>query len=88
MAFNAFPISVGNTPTPITAATSDNVAGKSIALKNTGTAPVRLGGEDVTMADGFPLGPGETISFDLTDNEILYAVAASSGTVNALFEGV
>ena len=59
--------------------------GMTIAVKNThATETVCVGGNGVTFADGYPLGPGEAIGFVADDGDVLYAVSDGSTVVVAV----
>lgn len=61
---------------------ADSIQGSSISVYNNGAATVWLGRTDeVTAADGYPLGPGEHYAQDLGPGEELWGVTAT-GTVD------
>lgn len=57
----------------------------TVAVRNRGAATVYVGGPDVTVAEGFPVEPGE--AFDHTDDSPLYAIAAVAGQEVRTFQG-
>ena len=44
----------------------------------TNTVPVFIGDAQVTVTDGFPLGPGESATIPVTGEAPLYAVASAA----------
>lgn len=64
---------------------SDTTTGNSVAVQNTGTQVVYIGGPGVTTGTGYPLAAGSQIGMDLAAGEDLYGiVAAGSVTVAVL----
>lgn len=58
------------------------VAGSgSILVKNQGSVNVILGASGVTSSSGYQLGPNESVSLDLTREDTLYGITASSSAV-------
>jgi hypothetical protein len=75
-------VSVTTSPTLILPA--DNIP-RTVYIHNGGGAKVYLGGADVSTANGFHLGNGESQDIFVPTNEKLYGVVASStNTVNVL----
>ena len=75
-------VSVTTSPTLIVPA--DNIP-RTVYIHNGGGAKVYLGGADVSTANGFHLGNGESQDVFVPTNEKLYGVVASStNTVNVL----
>jgi len=75
-------VSVTTSPTLIVPA--DNIP-RTVYIHNGGGAKVYLGGADVSTANGFHLGNGESQDVFVPTNEKLYSVVASStNTVNVL----
>jgi hypothetical protein len=75
-------VSVTTSPTLILPA--DNIP-RTIYIHNGGGAKVYIGGADVSTANGFHLGNGESQDIFVPTNEKLYGVVASSThTVNVL----
>lgn len=74
-------VEVGTDPIALAdEADQDRVAGRSVAVRNTGTEPVFLGGQNVDIVEGWTLGPGNDVTFELRASDKLYAVA-ETGTV-------
>ena len=75
-------VSVTTSPTLIVPA--DNIP-RTVYIHNGGGAKVYLGGADVSTANGFHLGNGESQDVFVPTNEKLYGIVASStNTVNVL----
>ena len=75
-------VSVTTSPTLIVPA--DNIP-RTVYIHNGGGAKVYLGGADVSTANGFHLGNGESQDVFVPTNEKLYGIVASSThTVNVL----
>jgi hypothetical protein len=75
-------VTVTTSPTLILPA--DNIP-RTVYIHNGGGAKVYLGGADVSTANGFHLGNGESQDIFVPTNEKLYGVVASStNTVNVL----
>jgi hypothetical protein len=75
-------VSVTTSPTLILPA--DNIP-RTVYIHNGGGAKVYLGGADVSTANGFHLGNGESQDIFVPTNEKLYSIVASStNTVNVL----
>jgi hypothetical protein len=75
-------VTVTTSPTLILPA--DNIP-RTIYIHNGGGAKVYIGGADVSTANGFHLGNGESQDIFVPTNEKLYGVVASStNTVNVL----
>ncbi len=55
-----------------------------VSIYNNGSQTVYLGGPNVTIADGFPLGSNEYVSVDLISGETLYGIADSTTEVRVL----
>ncbi len=57
------------------------VARRGVLVKapSTNSATVYLGGSGVTMANGYPLDPGEAVALEVADVAAVYCVAASAG---------
>jgi hypothetical protein len=68
-------VSVTTSPTLIVPA--DNIP-RTVYIHNGGGAKVYLGGADVSTANGFHLGNGESQDVFVPTNEKLYSVVASS----------
>lgn len=84
-------VSVGVAATQLSVADRGGTAeGQSVLVKNpAGGALVYLGGSDVTTAAGFPLEAGASASFDISGDDVLFAVVAvGTQTVNVLRTGV
>lgn len=90
MALTGRRVTVTDAATRIDAADSDNSTGRSLAVTNTGTAAIDIGGSGVTVGGGYSLGAGVTISLELAYNESLYGIAAAttSQPVHVLETGV
>lgn len=81
MAINSRPVNVGVAATPLdTAAKTDDQSGSAIAVYNNGSATVFLGPAAVTVATGFPLAAGSSMTWPLQAGDRLYGIVAS-GTV-------
>jgi len=75
-------VTVTTSPTLILPA--DNIP-RTVYIHNGGGAKIYLGGADVSTANGFHLGNGESQDIFVPTNEKLYGVVASStNTVNVL----
>ena len=75
-------VSVTTSPTLILPA--DNIP-RTVYIHNEGGAKIYLGGADVSTANGFHLGNGESQDIFVPTNEKLYAIVASStNTINVL----
>ena len=75
-------VSVTTSPTLILPA--DNIP-RTVYIHNGGGAKVYLGGADVSTANGFHLGNGESQDIFVPTNETFYGIVASStNTVNVL----
>lgn len=48
---------------------------------------VYIGGPDVTVDDGYPLGPAEFIDLRLLSGDVVYALAASGTPLVGIFAG-
>lgn len=88
-------VTVGTTATNLLAGTPDSFpeAGqvvRTIALQNNGTVTAYLGGANVTSSSyGFALAAGQSVSFDLTAKDVLYAaVATGTSPLNVLHLGI
>lgn len=71
----------------VAAGASDSVSGDSVSLRNEGTVSVRLGGSDVSRANGQLFQAGETLGLDVAQGESLFAVNtsdSSAGLVSVL----
>lgn len=74
-------VTVNTSATKLNSNTSDAVSGSTIVARNKdASAAVDLGGSGVTTGTGFTLAAGESVAFDLSGADDLYAVTAS-GTV-------
>lgn len=63
--------------------------GVTVAVQNTGSATVYLGGSEVSTVDGYPLAAGASVGFVAEDGDDLYGItAAASTTVAVLRQGV
>jgi hypothetical protein len=71
-------VTVAATATLLVAADNKN---RSVYLHNSGGAKIYLGGSDVTTANGFHLGNGESIELFIPVGETLHAVVASGTNV-------
>tara|TARA_R110002126_G_scaffold97439_1_gene227019 strand:+ start:116 stop:373 length:258 start_codon:yes stop_codon:yes gene_type:complete len=75
-------VSVTTSPTLILPA--DKIP-RTVYIHNEGGAKIYLGGADVSTANGFHLGNGESQDIFVPTNEKLYAIVASStNTINVL----
>jgi hypothetical protein len=62
---------------------------RSVVIQNGGSGTIFLGDETVTSAShGFHLAPNESIAFDLTPTDEIWAVALSSQSISVLHLGV
>lgn len=87
MAAKAARVPVAQSAVPLWATSPGG--GQSVLIRNGGTAPVDVGGPDVTAGAGFELQAGAALPVDLPPGEILYAVAASgTQSVHVLRTGV
>ena len=68
-------VSVATSPTLILPA--DNIP-RTVYIHNGGGAKIYLGGADVSVANGFHLGNGESQNIFIPTNEKLYGIVASS----------
>ncbi len=80
MAVTSAQITVGATPTRVSAAESDSVYGSSLIIRNAGACDVFLGNAGVTTTTGFAVAAGAEYSFDLASGDDLFAIVAT-GTV-------
>lgn len=82
-------VAVASTPTQLVAALHDPTANNSraVTVLNTGDATVYIGGSTVSTGTGFPLAAGASYSDDLSYDDELYAIAASSGAVSVMVNG-
>ncbi len=92
MAVQAAKVTVGSSPTPLTAAHgNDGVGGHAVivAVPALGQT-IYLGGPDVTPSAGWPHKPtDQPFRIHLADGEALYAVVpAGTQTVNVLRQGI
>jgi len=76
---------VGATAVKIPMAVLSNSNQRGVLIKAYGandtalnTVPVFLGNAQVTVDDGFPLGPGESATLPVTGEDELYAVASAA----------
>lgn len=82
-------VSVGTTPTSLTAGVNDTTGNnydtaRSVVLTNAGSASVFVGGPTVTTSDyGYELKAGERLALDLLRYDEPFGVVAS-GTVEVL----
>jgi hypothetical protein len=75
-------VTVTTSPTLIVPA--DNIP-RTVYIHNSSGAKIYLGGADVSTANGFHLGNGESQDIFVPTNEKLYGIVASStNTVNVL----
>lgn len=83
-------IVVTTEPTLLTPPEEDSTPGSSSLIKNTGSQTIYVGGEDVTVAEGYPMAVGEFVSADLGGRrDSLYGrVATGTGEVRDLRMGV
>ena len=68
---------VSFTTSPTLILSADNIP-RTVYIHNDGGAKVYLGGSDVSTANGFHLGNGESQDLFVPTNEKLYAIVASS----------
>lgn len=85
MAVSASAVTVGTTATHLTPWTPPaglvTNPSQSFAVRNNGSATVYLGGQGVTVAQGYPLAAGAELGMDLENNHgELYGIVAT-GTV-------
>lgn len=95
MAFDYAAVSVADTATSLLAGVDDNLPGRdtsrSIKVTNRGSASVFIAGPDVTASvnGGDELEAGESVVFDVSSNDVPYAITASGTvTVGVLHMGV
>lgn len=85
-------VTVTDVATPLNVArTAVGAVGYSVVATNRdGTNSVDVGGADVTAGGGMELPPGESVSVDVSGNEVMYAIAAAtvSARVDVLRMGV
>lgn len=81
---HAYRVSVTATPgVLLDAETHGESKGVAAFIKNTGGAPIFLGGDDVTAADGFELTPNTTIGpLHIWPGSPLWAVKSGSGQIS------
>ena len=75
-------VSVGTSATAIP--TTAAVGRISIGIHNIGINTIYLGDSTVTAVNGFPLEPGEKLSFDLDANVVLYGISSATNEVRIL----
>lgn len=86
MAIAGSRVTIGTAATALFTADSDS---SFVTVTNTGAAAVDLGGSAVVSAAGYNLAVNETLrNFPLAAGEVLYAIAAVSGTVQVLRSGI
>ena len=74
--------------TTATVIATPQYASISIALYNSGNATVYLGGSDVSVAQGFPLFVGSSLTLSFPSTDTLYGIVESgSGTTRLLSTG-
>lgn len=88
MAVSSSVVSVGTTATKLSPDPTDNQAGSSVAVNNTGAATVYLGGSGVTTSAGFPLAAGGQIAVDLGGESLYGIVTTGTVSVTVLATGV
>jgi len=57
-------------------------------IRNKGAQTLYIGGSDVTVANGFPIEPGEAYPVDVNEGAILYGIVASGTASVKVLEGV
>lgn len=89
MAVSSGQVTVGTTPTLLSAAETDSSAGEQIVVNNSGAVSVYLGGPTVSTATGYALAAGVVSPrLELGTGEALYAVvAAATSTLGVLRTG-
>jgi len=77
-------VNVGTSATPLPLNSFPNR--RSLTLHNNGSVTVFLGDSTVTVGEGYPLGAGQDISFDIQGHEgvIFYGITSSSSEVRVL----
>lgn len=62
-------------------AAGDKIIATGIIIKapTTNTLDVFIGAEGVTIADGFPVSPGGSLTLDVRDPSKVYCIAAAAG---------
>lgn len=79
MAIQSSRITVNTTPTLLgDYAGLDNNPSTTVTVINSGTAAIRVGGPEVTWAQGAEIPVGGNISVDVNSNDQLYAIATGS----------
>ena len=51
----------------------------SVSIRNRSSVSVFIGGESVTVDDGYELGPGEAVGGDVSAGDAIYVVANTNG---------
>lgn len=75
--------------TPVLLSPTPAHSGADVIIQNNSSADVFIGAEDVTVSTyGFKLAPNAAISLRLSGRDTIYAVSASSVTVNVLTVGL
>lgn len=77
-------ITVGDSPTPLRVGGTDLPNRKQLVVSNLDTSnTIYIGGSNVSLTNGFPLRPGQTITFDQKPgtSATVYAIAPSGTTV-------
>jgi hypothetical protein len=82
-------LAVTDTATAVGGDDNDSYSGRSIAVYHEAGDTVYLGADDVDD-EGWPLVPGDKVSFTVQSDETLYAVCASgdTATLRVIEQGV
>lgn len=75
--------SVSTTPVKLASAAIGISFPLAYIFQNTGSVTAYLGPSTVTSSTGFPLAAGQTMGIDISSNNDLWAVTASSSTTIA-----
>lgn len=87
MAVTAAQVSVADTAVALNTE-GGTVGGTKLVVKNTGAASVHLGPSTVTVANGFELAAGATVTVELSHGEQLFAIGdATADIVHVLRTG-
>jgi hypothetical protein len=72
---SAAPVSVSTTAVSLHAS---NGTRRTVAIYNSGSNTVYMGGSDVTSSTGYPLAAYDDIVMQLGENEVVYGICATS----------
>lgn len=86
MAVKSSQITLDSTATPVGGFLTQRIVasdkdGLSAVVTNAGTVAIKIGGADITNANGYELPPGISVSLDLGPREDIWALLASGSTV-------